>query len=126
MFVQPGFYPRINASMASSGRFNSLIVSLVGRVVSSDGTTLVLETGEQPPRSCTVDVSTCENKGNTVFVELIGYLPPPVEGKPEEPVQGFIVRDLGPEVDMGVYNDMLELANGKYATLFRQKEFEQV
>mmetsp|Transcript_26465 Transcript_26465/g.55735 ORF Transcript_26465/g.55735 Transcript_26465/m.55735 type:complete len:121 (-) Transcript_26465:164-526(-) len=108
-----GAYPRVNATMINEGLFNNMIVSIIGRAVNFDGVNLLqLESGD----GGRVNINLSDAEFHYVpgqIIEVIGHL----DGKN---IQFFISRQLGDNMDLGIYNDMIAKVqrNPKYKDLF--------
>ncbi|GMI06840.1 hypothetical protein TrRE_jg12382 [Triparma retinervis] len=109
-----GFYPRLNAAGIEEGRFDGMIVSVVGKQISNDGQVLVLEDGAGGQ----MKVTSPDTAQNTQYVEIVGACQ-------EGSIQHFVTRQLGDEFDMDTYNQMINLQNGKYQELFYQPDFQK-
>ncbi|EEC47783.1 predicted protein [Phaeodactylum tricornutum CCAP 1055/1] len=119
MAEQPqGSYPRINGKMLQSGVYNDQLVSLMGRFVSMpnpDATvsfqcadqvvvTLSTEHAEVPP----LDMI------DGPVVEIVGQV-----ATGQDPLMMFVVRELSKDLDLDVYNQMIEVQqNPKFQNYF--------
>ena len=71
-----GAYPRLNAAMVGSGKYNGMIVSLVGKLLSTtsfqccDGGTVQLS-GDH------ADISDMDSNNNGMVVEIVGQVASP-------------------------------------------------
>ncbi|GMH94207.1 hypothetical protein TrVE_jg1261 [Triparma verrucosa] len=112
---EPGFYPRINATMVKESRYANLIVSIVGKCISNDGSSMMLETGDgQQVRI--VHEGAMEPGQQTAYVEIVGCVT-------EDFVQHFVCRPMGDEFDLETYNEMIMLQNTKYQNITFQDEY---
>ena len=98
---QPGFYPRINATMLTSPTYANMIVSVIGRVASNDGTTMSLSTGDNGTVPVVHD-GQVDPSAVTEFVEVVGCVG-------EGSVQQFVTRPLGDEFDLETYDAMITM-----------------
>ncbi|KAL3918685.1 MAG: hypothetical protein SGILL_004120 [Bacillariaceae sp.] len=101
--AQPnGVYPRLNGGMMQTGQYQNLIVSLVGKVTAVN--TLTAADGS----TVTVDV---DQLGDTRLmmvnedrvIEIIGMVANPTT------LTAFVCRDLGNDMDMQLYNTMIQM-----------------
>lgn len=102
-----GYYPRLNSELVNSGRFNGMIISLVGsfkpnsapdqngvmHLNCADGGTVRLHV--EP------DFGTANNYDE--FIEAIGLV------MEDNSIQFFVGRGFGSDFDVGVYNEMIQL-----------------
>jgi len=110
---EDGYYPRLNGQMIESGKFNGLIVSVVGIVQSHNGSSATIQCADK--RTATIVVDPEASLALGVPLEVVGFLPPdgPV-------VEHFINRKLGDEFDLDVYNQMIAVQhNPKFSAYFR-------
>ncbi|KAL3782903.1 hypothetical protein HJC23_004882 [Cyclotella cryptica] len=114
MSQQPdGAFPRVNAAMIKSGQYNNLIVSLVCRTINFDGVGVMLvECADGGKMNVSVDGDYVFSPGKVI--EIMGHL------VDENALQHFISRELGDEMALDVYNDMITqvYSNPKYKSLF--------
>jgi hypothetical protein len=101
--------------MATQERYQAMVVSLVGRQVKNDGQHLVIATGENVEVKVQLDPG--YEADPSPFVEIMGYVASPGV------IQHFITRPLGENFDLGAYNEVIELQNGKYQELFHQDAY---
>ncbi|VEU42848.1 unnamed protein product [Pseudo-nitzschia multistriata] len=112
-----GAFARVNGGMLQSGRFENQIVSLVGQVVAhdtirtADGSSVRLVTEhladdtEDGSGGLIVDPNT--------VVEIMGQASGPTE------LTAFIRRELGTDMDLGLYNQMITMQQkDKYVQYF--------
>jgi|TARA_B110000971_G_scaffold101715_1_gene104611 hypothetical protein len=117
---QDGFYPRVNGTMLidPNSEYSGKIVSVMGRQTSLANGVLKLTTGDKETVVCVVAPD--YEQEATEFVEVVGLVR---EGVSKE-VDLYVTRPLGDEMNMELYNSMIELqATPKYQPLFRQPEF---
>jgi len=73
MSVPDGVYPRINAALHSQRKYGESLVSLVGRIVSNDGSNVILECGDGGKVPLTgMDPAEFQQKPGDV-IEAIGH-----------------------------------------------------
>eukprot|EP00518_Triparma_eleuthera_P000227 CAMPEP_0182460750 /NCGR_PEP_ID=MMETSP1319-20130603/5524_1 /TAXON_ID=172717 /ORGANISM="Bolidomonas pacifica, Strain RCC208" /LENGTH=97 /DNA_ID=CAMNT_0024659901 /DNA_START=496 /DNA_END=789 /DNA_ORIENTATION=+ len=92
-----------------------MIVSVVGRVASNDGSVLSLTTGDSGTVSVVHD-GQIDPSAVTAFVEVVGAVG---EGN----VQQFVTRPLGDDFDLETYDAMITMQNERYQGIFYQPEF---
>ena len=68
---EDGYYPRINHSLFSSGKFNGMIVSLVGTVQSCDGSAAMFKCADGGVVRVMVEPDFSTPPGGTI--EIIGH-----------------------------------------------------
>ncbi|KAL7481008.1 hypothetical protein ACHAW6_006685 [Cyclotella cf. meneghiniana] len=108
-----GAFPRLNAAMIKSGEYNNLIVSLVCRTINFDGVgAMLVECADGGKMNVSVDGDYVFSPGKVI--EIMGHL------LDENTLQHFISRQLGDEMALDVYNDMISqvYSNPKYKSLF--------
>eukprot|EP00568_Trieres_chinensis_P007044 CAMPEP_0183308816 /NCGR_PEP_ID=MMETSP0160_2-20130417/22522_1 /TAXON_ID=2839 ORGANISM="Odontella Sinensis, Strain Grunow 1884" /NCGR_SAMPLE_ID=MMETSP0160_2 /ASSEMBLY_ACC=CAM_ASM_000250 /LENGTH=117 /DNA_ID=CAMNT_0025472719 /DNA_START=58 /DNA_END=411 /DNA_ORIENTATION=+ len=98
---EDGYYPRLNSSLLSSGRHAGMIVSLVGKVASSDGSVARFLCADGGVVRVLVEPDF--SVGPNVAVEVVGA------ANEDGTVQHFVTRELGSDFDLDVYNKMLEV-----------------
>jgi hypothetical protein len=101
--AQPdGVYPRLNGGMMQTGNYQNLIVSLVGRVTGVN--TLTAADGTEVK----VDVDQLADNRLMMInpeqvIEIIGCVQNPTT------IMAFVCRDLGNDMDLGLYNTMIQM-----------------
>ncbi|GMH55322.1 hypothetical protein TL16_g01880 [Triparma laevis f. inornata] len=101
--------------MVKEPRYANLIVSVVGKCVSNDGTNVMLETGDGTQVRIQHE-GALEPGQQTAFVEIVGCVT-------EDFVQCFVCRPMGDEFDLETYNEMITLQNTKYQNIMMQDDY---
>ena len=101
--------------MSKLPRYANLIVSVIGKQISNDGQTLTLETGDGGTVRIAVDPGYAADPNP--YVEVVGSVVEPGV------VTHFVTRPLGDSFDLGAYDEVITLQQGKYQNLFVQDEY---
>jgi len=99
---------RVNGAMLKHSIGNK--VRLVGKLTFADETIARLETSDRI--EVVVHVATAAAY-STQFIEVVGNV------RPDLSIEEYQVVAFGHDFDLGLYDKMLELANGPFAPLFR-------
>lgn len=95
-----GHFPRLNGEMAKGKEALGKIFSIVGEMVSCDGTYLTLKASDGVPLIYTIPADFNFEQGRVV--EVMGAL-----SSDPGTLNAFISRDLGMDFDLKLYNDFI-------------------
>lgn len=107
-----GIYPRLNGEMVKRREGIQGIFSVVGELVSRDTEILTIKACDGIPVTYAITPDfICEQDGRVV--EIIGALDP-TSGS----LAAFVLRDLGNDFDLRLYNDLITKVIPKHSEYF--------
>jgi hypothetical protein len=114
-----GIFSRLNATQVqNSGMGDGMIISVIGSMESTDGTTMSLRTSDGTSLQYAMPAEFDFVQGK--IVEMMGAKNPE-----SGMLDAFVARDLGADFDLNLYNEFLTKVlhsdNGRYKDYFFEK-----